>query len=68
MSGDADVDDLPAFEREDHKAIEHLEAETDDGEEVASPDLREVIAHKRRPRLTATALQMAWSILGDSTR
>ena len=40
MRGHADVDDLPAFEREDHKAVAHLEAETNDGEEVASPDLR----------------------------
>jgi hypothetical protein len=39
MCGDADVHDLPAFEREDHESVEHLEAETHDGEEVASPDL-----------------------------
>jgi hypothetical protein len=67
MGSDADVHDLSAFEREDYGAVEHLEAHAHDGEEVASPDLREVIAHERRPRLTAVAVEMAWSILGDST-
>ena len=68
IRGDADVHDLEAFEREDYEAVEHLEAETHDGEEVASPDLREVIAHERRPGLTAAAVEVPWSILGDGTR
>jgi hypothetical protein len=46
MRGDDDVHDLAAFEREDHEAVKHLEAETHDGEEVAGPDLRQVIAHE----------------------
>jgi hypothetical protein len=68
MRGDADVHDLAPIEREDHEAVEHLEAETDDGEEVAGPDLREVIVHERRPPLAAAAVEGEWSIFGDGTR
>jgi hypothetical protein len=67
MRGDADVHDLSAFEREDYEAVEHLEPETYDSEEVAGPDLRGVIAHEGRPGLTAAAVEVAWSILGDGT-
>src|SRR5262249_34984213 len=43
----------------------HAEPQAEDGEEVAGPDLREVVAQECRPRLTTAAVEIAWAVLGD---
>jgi hypothetical protein len=50
MRSDADVHDLPAFEPEDHKSVEHVEAETHNSEEVARPGSVRRSARKHRSR------------------
>lgn len=68
MLGHADVDDRAALEREDHETVEHAEAQAHDGEEIARPDLGQVIAQEGRPGLAATPTDVAWPIFADGAR
>jgi hypothetical protein len=45
------VDDFPAGQVHDHEAVQDLEPQGDDGQEVARPGLMEMIADKCGPGL-----------------
>jgi hypothetical protein len=61
-----DVQDLPVGQVDDDEAVQDLESQGDDGEEVARPGLMEMVAKKRGPTLTTVARQVRRSVLGDS--
>ncbi len=52
---DADVDDPPRAERDHEERVHRPEAEIRDGEEIAGPDVRGVVAQEGRPCLTRAA-------------
>ena len=54
--------------RADDEAVQDLEAQRDDGKEIACPGLMEVVANKRGPALATVARQVWWSVLGDGPR
>jgi hypothetical protein len=61
------VDDLPSGQVHDDEAVEDLEAQGDDGEEITRPGLMEMVAKKRGPALAAVARQVRWPVLGDGS-
>ena len=60
------MQDLPVGQVDDDEAVQDLESQGDDGEEVARPGLMEMVAKKRGPTLTTVARQVRRSVLGDS--
>jgi hypothetical protein len=62
------VDDFPTGQVDDDEAVEDLEPQRDDGQEVAGPSLVEMVADKCGPELTTVARQVWRSILGGGSR
>ena len=64
----SDVDDFPTGQVDVDEAVEDLEPQRDDGQEVAGPSLTEMVADKCGPGLSTVARQVRWSVLGDGSR
>jgi hypothetical protein len=65
---DSDVDDLSSGQVHDDEAVQDMEAQGDDGKEIARPGLMEMVTNKRGPALATVARQVRWSVLGDGPR